>query len=344
MPARRSPQCDWSPLSPAVPVPIRRRHGWSTRFQRRCRSSAAHRRNAAVVVSPSAGFTLIELLVVVAIIAILVALLLPAVQQAREAARRTQCRNNLKQIGLAIHNYHDQFNRVPMNDANGSLLSVSIFTSILPQIDQANIYQRYDFNRPNSNPANVAAVGQWISAYLCPSSPFRRAIPIAGCDFAAPMSVFRAPGTYSASSGSGDPWAPSSTNPERNNGLIVNGRSGAINFKDVTDGLSNTLMIGEAAWRYPDYLFTSGPCSGQQRWGFTMWASPYPTSTHFTTRGSFNPKSLATGRLDNFRSEHSGGVHFTMGDGAVRFVSENIDKTLLDCLATRAGGEVVSDF
>jgi prepilin-type N-terminal cleavage/methylation domain-containing protein len=289
------------------------------------------------------GFTLIELLVVIAIIAILIALLLPAVQQAREAARRTQCRNHLKQIGLAIHNYHDQHHRVPLNDASGTLLSVSIFTAILPLIDQANIYQRYNFNVSNSHPANVAAVGQWIPAYLCPSAPFRRTIPISGCDFTSGVSVFRAPGTYGACSGNLSPWGPPSQPP--NNGMVTNGASGAVSFRDVTDGLSNTLMIGEAAWNYPDYLFTSGPCVGQQRWGFTLWASPYPASTHLTTQGVFNPRSLASGgALHNFRSEHVGGAHFAMGDGSVRFVSENVSKELLDGLATRAGGEVVSEF
>jgi prepilin-type N-terminal cleavage/methylation domain-containing protein len=297
------------------------------------------------------GFTLIELLVVIAIIAILIALLLPAVQQAREAARRTQCRNNLKQIGLAIHNYHDVYSRLPMNDPNGTQASLSIFTAILPNLDLANTYQRYDFARSNSHPANVEAVGQRIPSYTCPSASFRREVPISGCDFTPGVSIGRAAGTYAASSGTGNPYGPLTgwVNPVDgpNNGAITNGRSGGINFRDITDGLSNTLMVGESAWIFPDYLFTSGPCAGQIRWGFTMWSSPYPASTHFTTQGTFNPKrwiSSAAGTIRNFRSEHIGGAHFLLSDGSVRFVSENVDKGTLDAAASRAAGEVAAEF
>ncbi len=293
------------------------------------------------------GFTLIELLVVIAIIAILVSLLLPAVQQAREAARRTQCRNNLKQMGLAVHNYHDVHNRLPMNDPNGTLTSVSTFTIILPHIDQANAFQLYDFTKSNSALANAAVVGQSIPTYLCPSAPIRRPVPISGCDFTPGVSVARAAGTYAASSGSGDPWGPTPTATPpvpANNGAITNGKSGAISFRDLTDGLSNTLVIGESSWSLPDYLFTSGPCAGQQRWGFTHWASPYPTATHHTTLGTFNPKIGGSAAISNFRSEHVGGVQFVFGDGAVRFLTENIDKLLLDGLATRAGGELLGEF
>ena len=125
------------------------------------------------------GFTLIELLVVIAIIAILVSLLLPAVQQAREAARRTQCKNNLKQIGLAMHNYHDVYSCFPNVNANNTLSGGSTFTSILPMIDGANAYNLYDFNRSNSDPVNVQVTSQQLPFYLCPSSPMRREVP--GC-------------------------------------------------------------------------------------------------------------------------------------------------------------------
>ena len=286
------------------------------------------------------AFTLIELLVVIAIIAILIALLLPAVQQAREAARRTQCSNNLKQIGLAVHNYHDAYNRFPLSSIDSTLGRSGVFASILPYLDQVNVYQVYDFNLGNSDPANLAAVSQRIPAYLCPTAPFRRAVPISGCD-----ANNRAPGTYAVSTGSGDPYGSlAGGNP--NNGAIINATSGSTSMRDLTDGASATLLGGESAWNFPDYTFTSGPCSGQVRWGFTYWSSPYPLATAFTTLGPFNPKKRDgdSNRLANFRSEHIGVVNMLMCDGSARYLSENIDHGLLNALATRSGTEVVGDF
>jgi prepilin-type N-terminal cleavage/methylation domain-containing protein len=286
------------------------------------------------------GFTLIELLVVIAIIAILIALLLPAVQQAREAARRTQCRNNLKQIGLAIHNYHDAHLAFPRGELDGTYSKTSAFVPILPYLDQANMINLYNFNVAATHASNEQVVKQFLPVYLCPSAVIRRQVPISGCD-----TNNRAPGTYAVCSGSGDPYGTSAGgNP--NNGVFTNFGSGTTRIRDVTDGTSNTIMAGESAWNFPDYLFTSGPCNGQIRWGFTYWSSPYPLATLFTTAGPFNPK-LMNGdsmRLATFRSDHVGGVHIVLADGAVRFLSENISHQLLDSLATRAGGEVVGEF
>ena len=290
--------------------------------------------------SSRSAFTLIELLVVIAIIAVLIALLLPAVQQAREAARRTQCSNNLKQIGLAIHNYHDTYSRFPPSSIDPGHSRSGAFASILPYIDQANVYQRYDFSLGNSDPVNLTAVAQRISAYLCPSAPFRRPVPISGCD-----ANDRAPGTYAVCTGSDDPWGTTASGVP-NNGAIVNSGSGSTSMRDITDGTSSTFLGGESAWNFADYTFTFGPCNGQIRWGFTYWSSPYPLATAFSTKGPFNPKSRAgdSNRLANFRSEHIGIVNMLFCDGSVKYLSENIDHSLLDKLATRAGGEAVGEF
>ena len=283
------------------------------------------------------GFTLIELLVVIAIIGVLIALLLPAVQAAREAARRMQCSNNLKQMALAFQNYHDVSGRLPQADEGGMALSrASALTAILPYLEEGNSYQQYDFTKGNSDPVNEQVVSQRIGVYLCPSGALRRAIPIPGCD-----ANNRAPGTYAVSTGSGDPWGTTATG-EPNNGAIVNTGSGQTAMRDLLDGTSKTLLVGESAWNFADYLFTSGPCKDQVRWGFSYWSSPYPLATAFSTKGVFNPKSMSgdSTRLANFRSDHAGGVvNFVHCDGSVHSLNDSIDHAVLDALATRAGRE-----
>ncbi len=279
-----------------------------------------------------AAFTLVELLVVIAIIGVLVALLLPAVQAAREAARRSSCQNNLKQIALASHNYHDTYLKLPPASTATSLAGSSGFAAILPFLEQSNLYTLYDFSQGNSAPVNLAAVSQRIPTYLCPSCVFARTVPIAGCD-----ANNRAPGTYAFSTGALDPWGA-------NDGAIANASTPQTDFASILDGTSNTFMAGESHWNFRDYLWGSAPptpCSGQVRGGFTYWSSPYPLATAFTTRGPFNPKAMAgdSKRLANFRSNHPGGVNMANVDGSIRFVGETIDHAVLDAAATRAGGE-----
>jgi prepilin-type N-terminal cleavage/methylation domain-containing protein/prepilin-type processing-associated H-X9-DG protein len=282
------------------------------------------------------AFTLVELLVVIAIIGVLVSLLLPAVQSAREAARRMSCQNNLRQIALAVHGYHDTNKSLPPASTNTALSGSSGFAAILPFIEQTTLYSQYDFTRGNSDPANLIAVSQRIKTYLCPSCFFIRKVPSGDCD-----ANNRAPGTYAFSVGSGDPYGTSGSTGMQTNGAIWTAGSQLTNLATITDGTSNTLLAGEAHWGFRDYLFSSGPCSGQVRGGFSYWSSPYPLATAFTTRGPFNPQSMAgdSTRLSNFRSSHVNGVNMTMVDGSVQFLATSIDHNVLDALATRGGGE-----
>lgn len=302
------------------------------------------------------AFTLVELLVVIAIIGILIALLLPAVQAAREAGRRSQCSNNLKQIGLAVQGYHDTYNRLPPAFSDKSLGRESTFAHILPFMELGNAFELWgkeslplDDNAflTNTNPLVQPVVSQRINEFLCPSCAFVRAVPEGACD------SNRAPGTYAFSTGSDDPYATTVphngaivyyklANPAATPPVAADGTP--LNLAAILDGTTNTFLSGESHWGFTDYTFTSGPCLGGVRGGFSYWSSPYPLATAFTTRGPFNPKSMSgdSTRLSNFRSSHPGGVNMGLVDGSVRFFQQSISSMTLNALATRKGGEVFS--
>jgi prepilin-type N-terminal cleavage/methylation domain-containing protein/prepilin-type processing-associated H-X9-DG protein len=307
------------------------------------------------------AFTLIELLVVIAIVSILIALLLPAVQAAREAARRTQCLSNLKQIGLAIHNYHDSNRSFPTadpgggSDAGSSITMASAFVAILPYMEQAAAYKHYNFGAANTDPANQAVVSQRLPFYLCPSAVLRRSVP-----FGAPGDPCgdfgEAPGTYAVSVGSipyDQYWSYFGRPRPTLNGAIVYSDStdGITRLRDITDGTSCTVMIGESAWNI-DGFSTNPACDNGQNWGYTYWANPYPASTGYNTSPPFNPNTYVLldpttfdQTLMRFRSDHpAGGVNFVFCDGSARFIMDSVDQSVLIAMGSRNGGEPVLDF
>ena len=320
------------------------------------------------------AFTLIELLVVIAIIAILIALLLPAVQQAREAARRTQCRNHLKQIGLALHNYHDTFNVFPPGNALSMMGTLSAphnvnlgqanraagygwAAFILPQLDQGNLYQQLDVsNRELTRLMNTAAARPLaqvpLSVYRCPSDVGPDLNSKRGFDQAFFGDTDVATANYIAVHGrdfaTGAEVFGFGVNRVDPNGVFFPGSR--IGIRDITDGTSNTFLIGERNWEDAagvwigtrNYLGT-GDVGLRQNQGLTNVKPNLPNGAS-SQRG--------------FSSMHEGGLHFLLADGRVQFISESIHfdnsvatagnfltaRGLYQRLAFRSDGNVVGEY
>ena len=311
---------------------------------------------------PYRAFTLVELLVVITIIGILIALLLPAVQAAREAARRMQCTNNLKQIGLALHNYHDAHNVLPFGAGYQIAMTGTWATFILPYMELQGLYDTIDFRSDMGGTKNAAAAMTVLPAFACPSDPIAASpiltdriqenMPPYGSNPVTAMGLWYpaciGPTTPDYCLYSSDPAACQGCNYGNWPGGFCTaakltgeacfsgmfGRSTVcVCFSMVKDGLSNTLMVGETL-------------PSQNQYNCVFCNDRPVASTHIPLNTmadmTIDPSGLAYVRASGFKSMHSGGVNFAAGDGSVHFLSETIDYLLFNRLGSRNGGETVS--
>jgi prepilin-type N-terminal cleavage/methylation domain-containing protein len=312
------------------------------------------------------AFTLIELLVVIAIIGVLVSLLLPAVQQAREAARRTQCRNNLKQIALAIHNYADAHRAFPLC-LSSAAKGISVHTYLLPFIDQSPLYNLVNFNVAWDNVGNDIPRAMIVPTFLCPSDS-SAGIPAgwAGTNYRASQGseiLYGQPSTVVGNSNYGMP-AP--------NGVFV--PSKVVQVAEIRDGMSNTAAFSEHqlgdfnnSISSPTDTFRPGTypttpdeavlqCRTMDPTNLSLqgvsnvgapWLQAYHSTTQYFHVSGPNSRScmFPPGRIQTTAaSYHVGGVHVALCDGSVRFVSDNVNLATWRALGSKAGSEVLGEY
>jgi prepilin-type N-terminal cleavage/methylation domain-containing protein/prepilin-type processing-associated H-X9-DG protein len=314
--------------------------------------------------TPRRGFTLIEILVVIAIIAILIGLLLPAVQKVREAANRMVCTNNLKQIALAAHNYHDTNNSFPTggrlpDDVGGVPTGrTTLWVELLRYLDQDNLYKLWDDkdNRKNVVGEMNATTAHVIKLLICPSDSLPQTV-VKHSATATPLWCFGFYGMSSYGGNAGTRSVPPG-NPPNFPGLSKDGIfwiDSSVGVADITDGASNTLLFGERYHRDSEYdlrqpVVASGlaPLSQIGKWGFVggppgimgnvTLHSAVPINHRMPSGGDF-PALLD--RSVAFGSGHPGGANFAFADGSVRFLRDSTLLLVLQALSTRDRGEVV---
>jgi prepilin-type N-terminal cleavage/methylation domain-containing protein/prepilin-type processing-associated H-X9-DG protein len=306
------------------------------------------------------GFTLIELLVVISVIAVLIALLLPAVQSAREAARRMQCVNNLKQIGLAMHNYYEARNALPGADMVFNVTELSALAQVLPFLEQSPVYNTINFAFSYQDPNNNTAMMTVINGFICPS------------DLPDPIPSLGGQTNYMANMGSGIVWqapiGPNTGMPAPNG--VFYGNS-ATTFAQISDGLSNTTLFSERVLAdgnnaivspIADVFFSPGspttPDDAMQQClavniydlnnQFPLFmGAPWLCGQHIFLHVT-PPNSRSCGFFVALRavmppsSRHPGGVNVGFSDGSVKFVKDSVNLVTWRALGTRAGSEVIS--
>jgi prepilin-type N-terminal cleavage/methylation domain-containing protein/prepilin-type processing-associated H-X9-DG protein len=310
----------------------------------------------------SKAFTLIELLVVIAILAILIGLLLPAVQKVREAGKRMECSNNIKQMAMALHNYHTEHNRFPLANTNITFHSWPVF--ILPYIEQQNIYNQYTIKNQNwFDPINYKATQTQVKTFICPSSPENQNRPAQdNKNPNAAISDYTVPGgltgnfmDFCKNNGIGVPQNTSRS-------AVLNGQGIGTSITEITDGTSNSFLVYESGGRPKHYI--SGKVIGEAdvdsvkmcqntsvRNGITSgaaWAGPGGGSpVHgFNKNGTICSEACVINCTNNQEaySFHTGGMNASFADGSVRYINENIRIITFCALVTMAGGEVIPDY
>lgn len=328
------------------------------------------------------GFTLVELLVVIAIIGILIGLLLPAVQMVREAARRTACKNNMRQLGLALHNYESALERFPPGYAyisgsdfatqtgypvssgfvDANHLGHAWGTFILPYIEQQNLYEIVDIKLPVFDPVNLAARETKLEVFLCPSDPFSEGRFVIRDDTTTPFEQYAA-ASYCANWGpaSGVLETPSDTSddinldatPDQSAGPFF--RSSKTKFRDIIDGTSQTLAIGER--HNGPIVDSAGNPIGvpphpnfENAWFAAVRDIDAPDDDHghmvlFDTEfAPNNPPDSGVGADRGVAAPHSGLAQFVFMDGSVHTIPETIDLNVYRSLSSTRGGEIIGEY